>query len=89
MKYCQHEDIVTADLRTLDKRTYSCCKRMQQHEKTYNYSCPIPSFPDRDILFDLISSNKFPIYIKQFWLNNSVSNNWEYSGYDMIYLQEI
>lgn len=88
MKYCQHEDVVTTDLRTLDKRMYSCCKRIQQHEKTYNYSCPIPSFPDRDILFDLISSNKFPIYIKQFWLNNSVSNNWEYSGYDMNYLQE-
>ena len=35
MKYCQHEDIITTDLRTLDKRMYSCCKRTQQYEKTY------------------------------------------------------
>ena len=61
MKYCQHEDIVTADL-IIDKERIHV-KRMQHMKK--HIIIRVQSASDRDILFDLISSNKF-----QYTLNN-------------------
>ena len=91
-KYCKYKNVITTDLRTLDRRQYSCCtkkEKMSVVNQTWKYACPIPSFPERDFLFNLFFDNKFPIYIKQFWENSTlIFPSWEYTGYTMNYLQK-
>ena len=82
--YCEPNKIAR-DWRVVEEYFYSCCKQIENKGFEYNYSCPVPPFPNRDILIDLFLDDTFPIYIKQF--SNISLSKWEYSKYNMEYTQ--
>ena len=82
--YCESNKI-SRDWRVVEKYFYSCCKKIKNIGFNYNYSCPIPPFPNRDLLFDLFFNDTFPIYIKQF--TNISINKWTHTNYYIEYIQ--